>query len=189
MKKEPTIEARLGPDGRCTCGHVPTPREGELGYGVDDKGNTYCYQCVDVRDREQMEAEGRFSLSVVGDMLCNGTGGLRFPIVRRSYGAHRRAGRRTDLWFVGPCRMEWQGTAYGDGPAKCHRLTGIRQLMEQLSPQGVAINLRRGEYRVSIKHDSETASTFTDPVAAFNRGLELADIVKERKSAQPIRLA
>lgn len=132
------------------CGHPPTETSGiGTGYGKDDQGRTFCYECCAERDREQMRQEGRITLYLTIDndatdhngtrlssaredrafgngrhypgshKVTNWPGTLSIPATGLKVGRHNIAGRRYDFWF----RFEgsdWHGVQYGDNTQIAH---------------------------------------------------------------------
>ena len=93
---------------KLTCGHEkPVPHENDIttGYGQDAQGNTYCYACCALRDRESMTREGRATLYFLNGSaeVGNWPGSLRF----RTFDV-RTHGKRTDVRFNGPDGHVWR---------------------------------------------------------------------------------
>jgi hypothetical protein len=118
------------------CGHTPS-NHGSLttGYGVDDSGYRYCYDCCAARDKADMIEKGRATLYLVDRQASAGIkftvqnwpGSLCFPV--RGYKQSRRGGgfgsQRTDAWFTGPDGKQWHAINRGDMQiARCRRLKG-----------------------------------------------------------------
>ncbi len=100
-----------------------TVREG----GIDKK---VCDECCAKRDTADMTASGRavLYLTVEGPVstVSNWPGTLSLPVRSRHIGSHNIAGRREDVWFIGPDGQEWHGVCYGCNTQLCHcrRLKG-----------------------------------------------------------------
>lgn len=102
------------------------------GYGIDREGRKVCYACCAKRDIADMTARGRAVLYLTvreeKPVVTNWPGTLRIPVKSRRIGSHNLAGRREDVWFVGPDGCEWHGVCYGHNTQLCHcrRLKGKR---------------------------------------------------------------
>jgi len=104
------------------CGHILPPTNGGVGtgYGVDPvTGERRCYDCCAERGIEIMRRTGRAVLYLDGDCLTDWPGRLRFPLLRRTKGAHNMAGTREDVWFTLDGH-EWHGTQYGRWSTVAH---------------------------------------------------------------------
>jgi hypothetical protein len=95
--------------------------------GVEKK---VCYDCCAKRDIADMTAAGRITLylTVAGDgaaapnwpVVVNWPGTLRIPVKARRIGKHNFAGKREDVWFVGPDGHNWHGVSIGHNTQLCH---------------------------------------------------------------------
>lgn len=108
------------------CGH-------EGPYGESAIGETFCYACAALRDREAMQRDGAITLYLTRDRetnehawkITNWPGTLRFPAGRVKHS--RRGGgfgaQRTDAWFIGPDGATWHAVNRGDNEiARCRRV-------------------------------------------------------------------
>lgn len=112
------------------CGHMSTPTQLTVGYGIDADGKRHCYACCAVRDRAQMEEAGKATLYLVEERgkrpeITNWPGSLRFPAGPVRKGRHNIAGTRYDTWFDGPGGT-WHAVQYGENTqiAHCKRVKG-----------------------------------------------------------------
>jgi hypothetical protein len=111
------------------CGHAPSPCSSvTTGYGRDQDGRTYCYECCADRDRADMQETGRATLYLVDTPGTNGEvtnwpGSLRFKVLYRSKGRHNLARVRHDVWFWAD-GAKWHGVQYGENTqiAHCRRV-------------------------------------------------------------------
>ena len=119
-----------------TCGHAPSEHSSfATGYGSDNDGNTYCYDCCADRERASMTETGSATLCLVespnpkkigsdGTMpdveITDWAGKLRFRPGTMRKGQHNMARTRTDVWFRGPDGREWHGVQYGENSQVLH---------------------------------------------------------------------
>lgn len=101
------------------CGHGPSPHEIiTTGYGQDNDGKTFCYECCAAKDRASMIEDGRATLYLTKDgdryKVSNWPGSLRFDVDYVRKGRHNIAGCRYDVWFTGPDGRNWHGVQYGE---------------------------------------------------------------------------
>ena len=120
------------------CGHVASEHgEHTTGYGTDENGNRYCWECCAKRDREQMRTDGRITLylteiqrdvtastlnpHVLGQRfkVTNWPGSLSLPVQHIRKGRHNMARVRYDIWFSFE-GTPWHGVQYGDNTQLCH---------------------------------------------------------------------
>lgn len=133
------------------CGHEPSPHTSlTMGYGQDDEGNRYCYPCCGERDRERMVRDGKATLYWTGcsyqrtakpgrwelprfnfgerdcGEVANWCESLRFIVVELRHSFHNLAGKRYDVWFIGPDGKRWHGVQYGENTqlVHCKRVKG-----------------------------------------------------------------
>jgi len=113
------------------CGEEKvSPDSGGTGYGIDNSGKKVCYDCCAQRDIADMTATGRITLylTVAGPgaaapnwpVVTNWPGTLKLPVKSRSIGNHNFAGKREDVWFVGPDGRNWHGVCIGHNTQLCH---------------------------------------------------------------------
>ena len=107
------------------CGHEPSPHsEHTTGYGTYNDDKTYCYTCCAKRDRKAMIETGRATLYLVkhsvNESVVNWPGSLSFPVRSIHIGHHNIAGKRYDVWFIGPDGSKWHGVTYGNHTQLCH---------------------------------------------------------------------
>ncbi len=113
--------------------HVNPNGFGGIGYAtVSEDGieKKVCYDCCAKRDCAEMAAQGRITLylTVAGDgaaapkwpVVSNWPGTLKMPVKSRRIGGHNFAGKREDVWFVGPDGRNWHGVCYGHNTQLCH---------------------------------------------------------------------
>lgn len=113
-----------------SCGHTPTPSDPvagfrAAGYGEDPEGNTFCYPCAALRDREQLRSAKAWTGYVT--MPPKGASGDGMPIISNWPGSlallatgvrvSKRGGGfgsgRMDVWFTFEGR-KWHGVNRGD---------------------------------------------------------------------------
>jgi hypothetical protein len=111
------------------CGHAPSPHESfTTGYGRDENGRTFCYDCAATRERDAMIETGNATLYLVktadmsralgaprptGYEVTDWPGGLRFTVTALHTGRHNIARTRIDAYFAGPDGYVWHGVQYG----------------------------------------------------------------------------
>ena len=118
--------------------------------------------------------------------MTNEAGTLAFDVIHQRENDHNIAQRRTDVWFIGPDGMRWQGTSFGTGPMNVRRCAGLHQLREQVRLMGMSLYLRGGEYRLNYRHGSEeTAYRTDDPVDVYRAAQRMA---AERDAPKPIAM-
>jgi hypothetical protein len=105
----------------CHCGHVAKGNGTSTGYGSDDHGRTFCFECCASRDVGAMLKDGNskrlplyLTIEKQGDKVSNWPGTLVFPVRYRRAGRHNIAGTRADVRFVGPDRYLWHGVQLGE---------------------------------------------------------------------------
>jgi hypothetical protein len=111
------------------CGHQPSPHESfTTGYGVDNDGKKYCYDCCAERDREAMRKDGRIMLYLTKEhtgphtwtwKISNWPGSLVFHTGIVSRSRHNWGLTRRDFWF----RFEnqcWHGFQIGENTQIAH---------------------------------------------------------------------
>lgn len=101
------------------CGHPESPHEPfTRGYGKDENGNRYCYECCAEQDRRHMIEAGVITLYLTTTTApaeaINWPGSLRFLVRHVRHGCHNIARTRYDVWFDGPDGHLWHGVQYGD---------------------------------------------------------------------------
>ena len=107
------------------CGHVASEHgEHTTGYGTDEKGYRYCWECCAKRDQQQMKDDGRITLYLTNpdsgqSVLTNWPGSLAIYPYRLSKGRHNIARVRYDVWFSFE-GTQWHGVQYGDNTQLCH---------------------------------------------------------------------
>ncbi len=130
---ETTVEKLLD------CGHFPSTHESfTTGYGTDDKGKTFCYDCCAKNDRQNMVNTGKATLylvkrenpnhATVGMVnrsahkwyVTNWPSSLEFQCTGITKGRHNMAGSRYDCWFCGPDGFVWHGYQIGENTQICH---------------------------------------------------------------------
>lgn len=103
------------------CGHTPSVHgPHDTGYGKDSNDRTFCYQCCADRDRAYMVDTGAITLYLTKDKVSNWPDSLAFKVTAQHVGKHNIAGKRYDVWFVGPDSHVWHGVQYGDMTQLCH---------------------------------------------------------------------
>lgn len=118
------------------CGHLESKHSDfTTGYGVDAKGNRYCYACCAENDKAYMREHGEITLYLTHDSyngegktifhgafrdgkVTNWPGSLTFP-ARVKRGKHNIAGYRYDTWFMFEGK-EWHGVQYGENSQLCY---------------------------------------------------------------------
>lgn len=116
--------------GLLECGHAESPHsEITRGYGKDDQGNRYCYDCCAARDRQAMRDDGRITLYLTGNdasgwYIVNWPASLKFKAYVKT-GRHNIARVRYDAWFNFE-GAQWHGVQYGDNTQiiHCNRTKG-----------------------------------------------------------------
>jgi hypothetical protein len=94
-----------------------------------------CYGCCAELDQEYMIEHGAITLYLTnvrqhralgwrngqwsGD-VSNWPGSLCYPNRNVKMGGHNWAGRRYDVWFIGPDLYRWHGVRYGDDTEILH---------------------------------------------------------------------
>lgn len=108
----------------CDCGHVAIGDGITTGYGQNQGGQKFCFDCCAKQETAAMIATGRACLYLVNDkgrdLVTDWPGKLRFPVEHMKTGRHNIAGKRFDVWFTGPQGQHWHGTAYGEQTQLCH---------------------------------------------------------------------
>ena len=107
----------------CTdCG-----RTDARGYGRTHDGWYVCYECIAIRDAEEMRRSGcshRLPLYLVREgatfAVTNWPNTLRFDEVTVRHGDHNIAGKRIDAWFAGPDGHIWHGVNIGNNTQVLH---------------------------------------------------------------------
>jgi hypothetical protein len=104
---------------------------GGIGYGEDDQGNKFCYDCAAERDKKEMIETGRATLYLTKDKdggykISNWPGTLVFKPTSVKQGKHNIAGSRVDVRFKGPDGSLWAGVQYGrwSDILRCRRIKG-----------------------------------------------------------------
>lgn len=86
-------------------------------------GQTVCYDCAALETKEQMKRSGKATLYHTvsktkerrpEDQVSDWTGRLTFRCSPPRVSRHNIAGKRYDVWFVGPDGYWWWGARYGD---------------------------------------------------------------------------
>jgi hypothetical protein len=100
------------------CGHVESPHsEITSGYGSDEYGNRYCYDCCNQKEIDTMLETKRATMYLVkeGDnwYVTNWIGNIRY-LASVKKGRHNIARTRYDAWFHGPMNTIWHGVQYGE---------------------------------------------------------------------------
>ena len=94
----------------CDCGHPAGDSEISTGYGRDNNGKTFCYECCAEMDREYLRKNGVLSGYFTTDKdgknwFSNWPGSFKLPVNDTLKSWHNFAGKngRTDfwLWFEG----------------------------------------------------------------------------------------
>lgn len=109
------------------CGHEPSPHsEFTTGYGLDDQGRTFCYDCCAKNDREQMRRDGKTTLYFTRKdgrtIVSNWPGSLIFPTRETRTSENNWGATRTDFWFEFEGDL-WHGTHVGSS----HQLATCRR--------------------------------------------------------------
>lgn len=122
-----TIEPKI-----LDCGHFPSEHsEFTTGYGEDNEGKTFCYQCCADNERAAMIDMGKACLYLVKRQnndkhdthnwyVTDWPGKLEFKCYYVSKGNHNIARTRTDCWFNGPDGFVWHGMQFGENTQVCH---------------------------------------------------------------------
>jgi hypothetical protein len=96
------------------CGHKPSDT---TGYGTDNNGKTWCYECIAEKDRDAMIRDGNsrsLPLYLSGDKITNWPGSLKFEARGIRKGRHNIARTQTRAYFNGPDGHVWTGVCVGE---------------------------------------------------------------------------
>lgn len=120
--------------------NLPIQTNGGTGYGLDKDGNKICYECCAIRDRAEMDRDGKITLYLTYEtfkldgktvLLCGSAKVTNWPgtLEYKGYvtkGKHNIAGSRYDVWFTDHDGKKWHGVQYGENTQICHckRLKG-----------------------------------------------------------------
>lgn len=105
------------------CGHPESPHGNfTRGWGRDETGKRFCYECCAKQDREYMQAHGRITLYLDQKTwkVTNWPGSLAYKVIAHSKGRHNWAGVRYDVWFLDEQGHKWHGVQYGNYTQLCH---------------------------------------------------------------------
>lgn len=104
------------------CGQAkPVPTDScTTGYGYDAENRKVCFACCAIRDKAQMDADGKTVLYLGENEVTNWPGTLRYRVWRMVIGRHNMAGKRFDVWFHDHLGKSWHGVQYGEMTQLCH---------------------------------------------------------------------
>lgn len=154
------------------------------GYGLDDQDRKVCYACCGNRDREQMIKSGKATLYLITEndgpfRVCNWPNSLSFDIHQIKNSHHNLAGRRYDVWFVGPDGWIWHGITCGDNTQICH----CKRTKLGMGSNAIKIRARLTDLTYDGGSWSENASQVREVTLSVPQGLSDLALARRIKAA------